>query len=119
MTHPFPKAILVISLKLAFLPSSPGRIPACVAHLLRQYSPKAAVIADSAQDSAPGTRPIAENAAGKASAPAPMVVFARLTIEEKTVPVGSGLATDFAGVACPAGGGLRREEAGVAGGVAP
>jgi hypothetical protein len=82
ITHPFPNVILATSLKLAFFPSSPGLVPTTAAHRLRRYSPKMLVDPEKRHEMTPGMRPMAANALGKASAPAPMMVLARLTTDE-------------------------------------
>lgn len=84
MTHPFPKAKRATSLKLAMRPSSPGRWPTSSAHRLRSQRPKVAVLAEKRHDTMPLTMPMLANAAGKASAPEPMIVLARLDTELRT-----------------------------------
>lgn len=84
VAHPLPKVNLAISLKLAFLPSSPGRVPTMVAHLLKRYSPNIAVTPENAQERIPGNKPIAAKALGKARAPAPRIVLLRLLTDEMT-----------------------------------
>lgn len=92
MTHPLPKARRATSLKEAFLPSSPGRVPTCRAHRDSSQRPKAAVVADVKHETIPGIRPILANAAGKASAPEPTIVFAKFENEESTLAPGAGRA---------------------------
>lgn len=83
VAHPLPKVNLATSLKLAFLPCSPGRLPTIVAHRLSRYSPNREVHPEKAQLMMPGIRPIDANAEGKARAPAPMIVLARFDTEER------------------------------------
>jgi hypothetical protein len=85
--------ILATSLKLAFLPSSPGAVPTTAAHRLSRYSPKMLVRPENRHEITPGMSPIAAKALGNAKAPAPMMVLARLTTEEwiEAMPLCPGL----------------------------
>jgi hypothetical protein len=103
VAHPFPKVIFATSLKLAFVPSCPGFLPTMVAHRLSKYNPKIEVLAENKHEMIPGMRPIEAKAEGKANAPAPIIVFARLETDETIVACPSGIsggdgAADLRGV---------------------
>ena len=65
-------------------------MPTIVAHRLRRYNPNIEVDAEKAQDRIPGISPIEANADGKARAPAPIMVFAKLDTDDTIVACPSG-----------------------------
>jgi hypothetical protein len=61
-----------------------------VAHRLKRYNPNIDVEAEKAQESIPGISPMEANADGKAKAPAPIMVFAKLETDDTIVACPSG-----------------------------
>jgi hypothetical protein len=70
--------------------SCPGFLPTIVAHRLSKYSPKIDVDAENKQENIPGIRPIEAKADGKARAPAPIIVLAKLETDDTIVACPSG-----------------------------